>query len=161
MRFRLILSVVFLATLGLKLLVAGPVENPSDSEIAESLTSFFLGQGFQVAGLTTFAGRQALLIHRGDCLAYVVPVAQQGWHQATVREAMSANQHLFFEFRGEISVDRQMRWYPLLVYYAFKIARYAGMPEPYPPVLALVTSGSCDVAKIDWASMPEIQFRRV
>lgn len=159
--FKVFLAVGLVVSLGVKALVVGSVSNPSDREIVEAAMPFFERQGFQVMGPTSFAGRDALLAQRDDCLMYVIPVAHQGWHQATVRQSLDPTQKLAFVFEGRIAPAQQERWRPLLTYYLFKAARYTGVDLPYPPVFGLAMSGNCQVETLDWASMPRIAFHRL
>ena len=160
-QFRVFVTAGLMLSLGVKMLVVGSVSNPSDVEIVETTAPFFERHGFQVIAPTSFAGRDALLAQRDDCLIYATPVAHQGWHQATVRQSLGPTQTLSFVFEGRLTPYYQERWRPLLTYYLFKAARYTGLDLPFPPVFALVTSGTCKIEALNWASMPRIAFHRL
>lgn len=161
-RFKILLALALIVTLGSKAFITANVGNPSDREIVEGIVPFFERSGFEVAATAYFAGRDALIARKGDCLIYAVPVAHQGWHQATVRQSVDpASQKLDFVFRGRLTADRQERWYPLLVYYTRKVERYVGLDADYPPLVALVSSGRCDLAAVDWDRLPSVPFHRL
>lgn len=160
-RFELLLAGALALTLGVKLVVAGGVQNPSFEAVSEAMRPFFARNGFEIGGSTTFAGRPALLVRKDACLLYSVPVSQQGWHQATVRQSLSAGQGLWYAMRGRLQKDLQPTWSPLAQYYFNKILRYGGLDGQYPPILALVTAGDCDLGQIDWNGLPRVDFVRI
>ena len=160
-RFNILLACALTATLGIKILVAGGVRNPSFETIAGAMRPFFERNGFDVAGETTYAGRPALLVSRGPCLLYSIPVAQQGWHQAIVRQSMTGEQYLWFATRGAATMNIQPRWAPLIEYYFNKALRYVGIARQYPPVLALVASNNCDIHSLPWNSLPSVPFEPI
>lgn len=160
-QFKIAAALLIAATLAAKLLIAGGVQNPTDEEIAVAVQPFFEQQGFGAAGLGTFAGRPALILGRNNCLMYAVPVAHQGWHQATVRSGVTADQELWFVFDGNLRKDRQQRWYPLAKYYFDKALGYVGINLGYPPVLALVTSGDCGIQTVAWSKLSAIPFKSI
>jgi hypothetical protein len=151
-------AIALVLTIAPKLLISGAVGNPPEIEIVDAISPFFLKNGYAVANSVVFANRHALMIRKGICIAYVIPVAHQGWHQAGIRQAVSSSQRLWFEFDGKLTADEQQRWYPLFVYYVRKAIRYTGLPATYPPVLAVVADGECSFEALDWASLPSIQF---
>lgn len=160
-RLKVGIAVALATTLGIKLVIAGGIANPTNAEIAAAAEPFFVSQGFQSAGQALFADRVALLLSRDACLLYAVPVAPQGWHEALLRFALQNDQILSFVYKGAVRRDTQERWRPLLTYYVKKALRYASLPTEYDPVFALVQSGACDVNSIDWARMPAVPFKRV
>jgi len=160
-RFKIALGLVLGVSLGLKLLVFGAgVMNPSEPDIASALKPFFERQGYSVVS-AEFAGRSALLAVRNECMMYVVPIAHQGWHQSTVRQAVGRNQTLWFAFEGNLSRDAQQRWRPLLTYYSTKIWAYVGANAGYPVALAIVAYDGCDVTQVDWRETPSVPYQRM
>lgn len=159
--FKFGLGVLLVVTTIPKVLWGGGISNPEYAEIANTVTPFFIEEGFQVASEVKFAGMDALIAFRDECLMYVVPVAHQGWHQATIRQAVGPSQSLWFEFEGVIKEREQDTFYPLTVYYFSKAARYFGFKTNYPPVFAIVTEGNCSVKALNWRAFPAISFKKV
>lgn len=156
--FKVLLGVALAITLLPELTGNAWIANPADAQIVRGVRPFFDQQGFQVAGETRFAGREALLVGKDNCMIYAVPVAHQGWHQATVRQSTGTDQSLWFAFEGRVTKDRQSALRPLLTYYTLKSLRYLGLPTGYPPVLALVIDGGCTPWETDWSLVPTVPF---
>lgn len=155
--FKIVLAISLLVTVMPKLLLGAGVSNPSYSEIVKIIAPFFTAEGYEVTSPVDFAGKDALLAMKGDCLMYVIPVAHQGWHEATVRQSVGPSENLWFAFEGRLK-QRQDTYYPLSAYYINKSARYLGVDADYPPVLAIVTEGTCSIESIHWGGLPRIPF---
>lgn len=157
--FKALTALVLAVTLAPKLLIGAVVSNPSYGIVVESFAPFFFEEGFQVAYPAQFAGKEALIAMKDDCFMHVVPVAHQGWHEATIRTSVRPDQKLWFEFEGRLTEQHQETVYPLIVYYARKAVRYLGINTDFPPVLAIVAEGSCSIELIKWDRRPRIPFR--
>lgn len=158
-RFSIFAAATLSLTLGAKLAFVAGVGTPDDETIAIAMAPLFEGQGFLSAGVVDFAGRPALLVSREACLLYVVPVAPQGWSEATVRHAIGPDQSLWFAFAGSVREDTQERYRPLLIYYINKSMAYMRFSPGYSPVLALVGSRACQIDRLDWSRIPTVPFK--
>lgn len=157
--FKLVLAVTLSLTALPKLLLGTGFSNPSSDEIVKAVGYVFERDGYNVTSPVQFAGKEALLAMKGGCIIYAVPVAHQGWHQATIRQSLAPTQSLWFEFQGRLTRDFQETIYPLSVYYIRKTLRYVGFDTKYPPVLALIADGSCSISELGWDRGPEIRFK--
>ncbi len=157
-RFRLILAV----SLGFLLLVKsfsyGTVSNPTPQEILTHVEPYWSSRGFTIVEGLHIGGREAMLAGRDACQIYIVPVAPQGWHQAALRQSLDESQSLWYVFEGKITRDEQLRWRPMLNYYASKALRNVGFDVNYSPVIALVTNGECEIENLDVANIPSVPF---
>lgn len=159
-RFRLVLAVGVLLSLSIKLLAIGGIENPHPGDVAATAESSLVAQGFASAGITEYAGRPSLLVNRGACLLYLIPVAPQGYNEATLSAKLAPGERLSFVFRGELYRDRQPRWAPLVNYYVSKAIRYSGWPARFWPVYGVVEVGDCARTTVEWSQLPAVAFRR-
>ncbi|WP_156886649.1 hypothetical protein [Rhizobium gallicum] len=159
-RFSLFLAIGLIATLSIKTFVAASVLRPNNEEIASAAGATLAGQGYQVAGLSSFSGRVALLAGQESCIMYFVPVSEQGWHQETVRKGLVDEQKLWFLFRGKLYADDQPRWPPLLGFYVSLALAYTGLGPGFEPVYAVVASRECDMAKVDWQAFKALPYRK-
>lgn len=157
-RFKALLVVFAAITLGVKLLTGSVVQNPDANAIYDSITPALRAQGFEIAGQVSFAGRDALLVRRESCIAYLLSVAHQGWHEQTILQNTPPDARLFFIFKGQVFPDRQPRFWPLLDYYAAKALRSVSPQSTYPPVIALVASGECSLGSVDWKTIDGVPF---
>lgn len=157
--FKVLVVVSLVVTLIPKILIGAVVSNPTYGKVVELIAPFFVSQGFQVTYPAQFAGKEALIAMKDNCFMHVVPVAHQGWHQATVRNSVVPDQRLWFQFEGHLTEEEQETYYPLTIYYAKKAARHLGISVNFPPVLALITEGACSVQALNWNGLPEIPFQ--
>lgn len=159
-RFSVILAVGLLTTLSIKTLFAASVLRPTNDVVASMAGEELSRQGYQVAGLGVFAGRIALLAGKDGCLIYLVPVSEQGWHQETVRKALSSDQSLSFLYKGELYPGDQPRWPPLLNFYVSLALSYMGMGPGFDPVYALISSNGCDLQSPKWNLLKSLPYRK-
>jgi hypothetical protein len=156
-----LLAVGLVATLSIKTFVAASVLRPNGSEIAIAMAEAMSLQGFQVAGLSNFAGRAAAMVQRDNCLLYLVPVSEQGWHQETVRTGLVEGQKLYFLFNNRLYERDQPRWEPLLGFYTSFALAHGGLGSGYRPVVAVVSSSGCNVSAVDWNILKPVPYVRV
>jgi len=158
--FSIVLVSALALTLSIKTFVAASVMRPNGSDIALTAGKLIEGQGFQLAGLSTFAGRTAVMAQKDSCLLYLIPVSEQGWHQETVRTSVVAGQRLYFVFDSKVYDDNQPRWKPLFEFYSSFALAHAGLGPGYSPVVAVVASDDCDVKAIDWSGLAPVPYSR-
>lgn len=156
--FSVFLAALLIATFGIKLSIGGGLVATSSVEIAETLTEPLTEQGFQVAGISKLAGRDALLAQRNDCQMYLIPVVPHGWNQAALQKFTGPDQALWFVSNSVLTENEQERWRPLLRYFIAKVIRYMGVDFGYHPVIAIVGSKTCTPATMDWSKVPLAHF---
>lgn len=159
-RFSIMLAVALAATLSIKTFVAASVLRPDNNVSAESAAYALGQQGFDVAGLTTFAGRVSVMAAKGDCLLYVIPVSEQGWHQETVRKGLQSGQSLYFLYDKQIYPNNQPRWAALSDFYLSFALAHMGLGSGYNPVFAIAAAKECDVNAINLAEFGHVPYRR-
>lgn len=159
--FKILVVIGLIATILPKFITAAGVQNPTGIDILKKARLFFERQGFDVAGLTKFSDRDSLLVQKDNCMMYVIPVAHQGWNQATIKQALVPGQSIWFQFEGKLTRDVQDTGYPLLIYYTNKAVNYLGYRAGYPAVLAIVCQGTCDLMSLAWNSLDRVSFQRV
>lgn len=157
-KFRVTLA----ASLGLLLLVKSfsyaTVSNPTHHEIMMHVEPYWSSRGFTVVRGLQIGGREGMLAGKGECQIYIVSVAPQGWHQAALKQSLDRSQSLWYVFEGNITRGEQLRWQPMLRYYASKALRNIGFDVNYSPVIALVTSGQCPIERMDVENIPSVPF---
>lgn len=158
LRFRFVLAVALVATLSLKILVSGGINNPSFDTIARSVETSMAGIGFETAGIVPYNGAPSALVRNTDCIMYVVPIAQQGWNQASLNLTLAPENDIWYVFEGHVRAGAPDRWRPMLGYYIAKSLRYAGFDTGYPPLLAVIAPKACPVASIDWSAIKDVHF---
>lgn len=159
--FLIFLACILSISLTIKLVTGGRITDPPGEIVLQSIEFDLVQQGFSSAGQTSIAGRKAVLVGRGDCLSYIVPVAPQGWHQQTLRTLISPEQHLWFSFAGNITSERQPTLSPLAKYYTWKTLSYLGMRSSYHPVLAIVATSACDLSEPFWSKLSMLPFEQL
>lgn len=159
--FKVLLAVGIVATLGVKSLMSGGVQNPTGEDVAFSAARLLAAEGLAYIGPGQIGARPAVIFSGGGCRIAIIAVAHQGWHEAAVRQEVKADQKLWFVFDGVVYQDRQPTWQPMVHYYANKAMAYLGLNAPYPPVFAVVTDQGCTPGQFDWAKLPAVPFRRV
>lgn len=157
-RFKMILLASLALLVVVKSFSYGTITNPTNSEILSRVAPYWSSRGFTIAGELRFGGRDAILAAKDACYIYVVPVAPQGWHQAALKQVADDSQKIWYVFEGQITQDEQLRWRPMLKYYASKALRNIGFDVNYSPVLALIASGECAVEYMDVANIPSVPF---
>ncbi|AYD00578.1 hypothetical protein [Neorhizobium sp. NCHU2750] len=158
-RFNIVLPCILAVSLSIKLSLGGTIVDPSFAEVVVAAETRVVNHAVQSAGVTTFAGRTALLLATADCMMYLVPVGLEGWHQQTLRKSMSEGQTLWFFFNGALYYNVQPRWLPMITVYTAKSLRYIGFSTVYHPMYAIVASPECDVARINWSFLPALHFK--
>lgn len=159
-RFSVLLAVGLAVTLSIKTFVAASVLRPTNEAIAHAAGDALARQGYEVAGLSNFSGRAALLAGRDNCILYFIPVSEQGWHQETVRKGLTDGQKLWFLFRGKLYADEQPRWPPLFGFYTSLALAYAGVGPGFEPVYAIVATTDCDMGKINLQAFNPLPYRK-
>lgn len=159
-RFNTLLAAGLAATLSIKIFVAASVLRPTNEAIAYAAGDALASQGYEIAGLSNFSGRVALLAGLGDCMMYVIPISEQGWHQEVIRKVLADDQSLWFLFRGELYPNNQPRWPPLLGFYSSLALAYTGIGSGYEPIYAVVATKECHLEQINWQTFPAIPYRK-
>jgi len=153
------LASILAVSIGVKLVFAGNVYNPSNEQIIQAFEPAFASQGFISAGATQYSGRPALLVSKGECYLYVIPVATEGWHQSALRGNLPAGGRLFFAFDGVAYLSEQPTWAPLIQSFWDRGLRYMGVRRAFKPVVALIGTPACDSSAVVWSKLPQVPFR--
>lgn len=160
--FKIITAAFLLASISLKLATGGGVRNPNFDEIKPLLENYMVGKGYQVAGALRYADLNGVAAMKSDCLLYLIPIAHQGWNEATVLQQIQSGQEVYFIYRGRVAKAIQPRFSPTLSYYLSKFLSYIGFAHyGYAPMLAAVTTGKCDMNSAAWADAPTVAFPRL
>jgi hypothetical protein len=158
-RFKIVTTVLVLLSIAVKSLTNSSVLNPSPNDIASSLATFLQHQDFVVAGPVSIGGVEAVLARKDQCIAYFVPMAHQGWHEAILRQQLQPNQELWFVFEGRLTHSRQPTFWPTFEYYKMKSARYLFRDSQMPILLGIIPTGTCDLKTVDWSKLPSVPFQ--
>ncbi|TNM65324.1 hypothetical protein [Aliirhizobium smilacinae] len=151
-----------MASISMKLATGGGVRNPNFDEMKPRLEQYLRGKGYQIAGSLRFADLNGIAAMKSDCLLYLVPIAHQGWNEATVLQQTQSDQEVYFLYEGTATKAIQPRLSPMLGYYSSKFLSYLGLKHyGYAPMLAAVTTGSCDMNSEAWADAPTVSFPRL
>lgn len=150
---------VLVITLLPKILITSTVRVPTNAAVLRQVSEFLNREGF-VSTDVLFAGEQSLMSVRGDCLAYIVPISHQGWHQQSIIQQASAGKEAWFLSEGALSYGQQIVFYPLMKYYARLLINNLGVNVDYSPILGIVADPSCRLRDLRWPLLPGVPFRK-
>lgn len=157
--FKSMIAGFLIATISLKLATGGGIRNPTFEEIRPGLHEYLVQRGFSVAGDLRIASLDGLAAMKSDCLIYLLPVAHQGWNEATIMKQTEGRQKVYFIFGDDVTQSTQSRVVPTLRYYSSKFFTYLGLRQfGYTPMIAALTTGSCDMSANIWKGVPSLPF---
>lgn len=145
-----LLAAVLVLSLSLKVTGAAKRDDSSESRMRAETLAFIERSGFRVSKITQ--DLDLVLIAAGNgrgCKLTVAIVSLQGWHRHLMHQIVLPDERLAFVFGGALYPDQPI-WRTRMQHYWNQVHRYAGLPLPLRPVLAVIAGPACDLGPVKW-----------
>ncbi len=146
---RVLLAIIVVASLSLKVASSGAASPTEPVHLEHQLAAFLEREGFRAADNQQDGDLHLIAVKavRGECRLLLAVVSPQGWHQALLTQIAAPGDNVSFVFDGSV-YKAQPIWRTAAHDYLGRILKYAGLNSP--PVLGVISSPACDLAKLPW-----------
>jgi hypothetical protein len=155
--FRLVVALLLALTVGWKIALS-LTNNPIDHhDFKTVLVEFLERQHYAVIGANdSIDGGPTLKAAAGDCRILIAEMDAGGWNHDMVQDFATADDRVFFVFRGAI-YTRPPTWSSVTDHYWSRFMREIGFKHPDSPIVGVIASTRCNAERLPWHEfMPSV-----
>ena len=148
--FRLVVALLLALTVGWKIALS-LTNNPVDrDDVKTVLVEFLERQHYAVTEANgSIDGVPILKAAAGDCRLLIAEMDTSGWNHDMVQDFASADDRIFFVFRGT-TYTKPPTWSSVTDHYWSRFLREIGIKRPENPIVAVISSARCNAERLPW-----------
>lgn len=149
--FRLIMALLLAVTIGWK--VAINLTDNADKDFQPILVEFLVRLHFAVDEINNVDDMSIVKAVAGQCRLLVTKDAQ-GWNHDVIQQLASADDHVFFVFRGAVYKSLPTWSAAANEYWLRFLRKIPYMQTANTPILAVIASPRCNAEQLPWHELP-------